>query len=109
MINPLRNVTAKGKALFNAKDCVDVLKAKFGKNTDPAYCIKEITAESLKTRRDISRRKKFKTVTGSSNFQVIIFSPNSSTIRVSNYICACNDCLSDFGSCSKFRVVKMKL
>ena len=49
----------------------------------------------------------FKTITGSSTFQVMIFSPFTQNFRASTRICLCNTCIVEYGTCDNFKLYEI--
>ena len=47
--------------------------------------------------------KSFKTVEGSSRFQVAVFEPHTGSFKASSRLCLCNLCKDEYGSCSLFQ------
>ena len=87
----------------NSSQIVSFLKEKFGENTSPQYHIVEILDSSLMEERNSRRRMKFPTITGSSDWHVLIFTPNASEFKASPRLCMCDQCLVTYGSCSLFQ------
>ena len=57
----------------------------------------------MKRERAEARYKRFPTVKGSSSFQVMIFYPDSSVIKVAPNLCGCDLCSSSmYGLCELF-------
>ena len=84
------------------------LKEKFGENNSPQYHIVEIPESVLQEQRNSRRRTKFKTIVGSSDFHVAIFTPNADHFKASPRLCLCNQCMVNYGSCSLFQPYKLQ-
>ena len=65
--------------------------------------IVEIMEDALEEERKMDHKLNFKTVDGSSLFQIIIFVPNSSTFKASSRLCLCDRCKVSYGSCDLFK------
>ena len=78
----IRRHVGTGGVVLNVDDCIDVLKEKFGDKSNPKFCFKKITEESL---RDARKSKLFPTVPGSSKFQAMVFSPNSNVFKAAHH------------------------
>ena len=89
--------------LTHASDSVEFLQAKFGSEKDPEYLTGEIGVEELEEARTESNSRSYKFVADSDSFQVFVFEPNKSSFKASKRICACDDCLVSYGSCSLFK------
>lgn len=96
----VRREIAAGALLTNAKDMVNFLNEKYSHKDNPKYVIKEITQAELEKER--TNTKVFNTIQGSSKFQVILFSPFSSTIKAAPRLCICELCREEYGQCSVF-------
>ena len=104
----LRTAIARKMSFFNAGECVQYLNEKFASSTDPSYNIMLIPRYTVVEERLKAKKTVYPTVKGSSVFNVIVFKPDTSTIQVSPYLCACNSCLSsEYGSCSSFETVPL--
>ena len=79
--------------LTYASDSVEFLQAKFGN---------EKNRELVEARAE-SNSRSYKFVADSDSFQVFVFEPNKSSFKASKRICACDDCLVSYGSCSLFK------
>ena len=88
--------------MFNATDCKNFLDIKFGDKENPKFVVRQIHVEDLADLRAETRLKKYLTIDGSDSFQVMFFKPNSTTFKASPYLCICEECLADYGSCSSF-------
>ena len=98
----IRREIAAGTFFANAADMVSFLNSKFGDKVNPNYCIKEIDCHLLDTERTNARLHKYHTIKGSSSFQIILFTPNSTVLKAASRICICEKCLLNYGSCSLF-------
>ena len=52
--------------------------------------------------------KKYPTIDGSDRFQVMVFTPNSSSFKAAKHLCICEECLKDYGSCASFSSYELK-
>ena len=98
----VRREIAGGQVFTSSAQIVSFLKNKFGENDTPQYHIVEIHETSLKDERDGDHRKAFKTIGGSSEFQIMVFIPNSTRFKASPRICLCDLCMTEYGSCPLF-------
>ena len=105
----IRREIAAGKFFANAESMVAFLREKFEKKECPTYVVKEIDEKVLNIARANSMLKVFKTVAGSSKFQVILFTPNSCTIKAANRLCICELCKIEYGTCSLFRSFELEV
>ena len=93
----------------NSKQIVTYLKDKFGENISPAYHIIEILESCLMEERDARRRNNFKTIVGSSEFHIAIFTPNADHFKASPRLCMCDRCMVTFGSCALFKAYELQV
>ena len=91
-----------GGVVLDAGACADFLENKFGQNTNPKFYVKEINADSLNSARHEAQYQTYTTIDGSSLFQVMVFKPQNTTFKAAAYICLCESCMKDYGSCSLF-------
>ena len=75
---------------------------KFCNSSDPTYSIKEIDDVTLENARQKDSLNAYDNTKESSTFQVILFTPNSKTIKAAPYLCSCKLCLESYGSCKLF-------
>ena len=68
-----------------------------------SYVWKEIEVSQLDEARAANKLKVFETIDGSSKFHCMVFKPNGNSVKASPRICLCDDCSSDYGSCSSFK------
>ena len=61
---------------------IDMLELKFGNQANPKYVLYEMDQKELDQKRAEARLKICQIVAGSTQFQVIVFTPNQSYIRV---------------------------
>ena len=104
----VRRYVGTGKDVLNAGDCVTFLDGKFGCKTNPTFHIKEINVDELNERRAETRQKKYPTVSGSDSFQVMVFTPHSRTFKAASYLCMCEECKQEYGSCDLFSSYDLK-
>ena len=76
----IKRETAAGEFLIEVKEMVEFLQSKFSPSVQPIYIIKGLEEKNLLEKKELSRLKVFKTVDGSSLFQVISFTPNPQTL-----------------------------
>ena len=105
----IRREVAAGQQLSNAEGMINCLEGKFGESESPIYVFKEIKTEDLQRGRNASLHTDYKGIKGSSFFQVIIFKPNTTTIRAAPRICICSTCKEDYGSCNLFQDYQLTL
>ena len=79
-----------GEVFQNSAEIVEFLKKKFGENNAPQYHIVEIEEAALNEERERDLRRVYKTVQGSSEFHIMIFTPNSKSFRASPRLCLCD-------------------
>ena len=103
----IRTHVSQQNYILNADDCVRFLKGKFESKANPTYDIQEIPKDILQAERLNTKKYRYPTVVGSSQFHIMIFKPNSNILTVSNCVCACGNCLAMFGECSNFYQVKL--
>ena len=53
--------------------------------------------------------QRYKTVRGSSKFQVIVVKPAMETFKACNFLCFCVQCSFEYGSCANFKEFKVKV
>ena len=97
-----REIAAEG-FMSDAGEMVDFLKEKFGQKTNPKYVIKEIDENILEMARAENKFKKFKTIDGSTKFQALRCKPGCVSFKAAPYICSCELCIKDYGSCDVFK------
>ena len=95
---------AAGEFLIEVKEMVEFLQSTFSVRVQPIYIIKELEEKDLLEKRKLSRLNVFKTVYGSSLFQMIVFVPNQQTMKATNRLCLCDIYKQDYGSCSLFKL-----
>ena len=78
----IKRETAAGEFLIEVKEMVEFLQSKFSPSVQPIYIIKGLEEKNLLEKKELSRLKVFKTVDGSSLFQVISFTPNPQTLSL---------------------------
>ena len=88
----IRNDIAGGMFFRNAEEMVSHLSEKFAEKIDPCYIFKNISLEQLLKGREEDHYQIFKTIDGSSSFQVAVFSPGTTSFRAAPYLCNCNQC-----------------
>ena len=66
------------------------------------HVLKEIDSKELWLLRTEAKLKVFKTVLDSNLFQVMVFHLFSSIIKASPWLCVCNKCQVEYGSCELF-------
>ena len=97
-----------GGQVFKAGDCKEFLLNKFGKKTNPIFFIEELQTDEVAERRVEARQKKYPTIERSDSFQVMVFTPNSTSFRSAPYLCVCGTCMQEYGSCSLFSSYQLK-
>ena len=81
---------------------VDYLNNKFENYTDPCYIIKEIEEEVLASM--LYQLKVFRGIMVLQNFKyIMLFQPNVTFIKVATRLCLCEQCKTEYGSCSIFQ------
>jgi len=98
----IRREVAAGHVLQTSSVMVEWLQTKFETKRDPIYVFKNFEQKSLEAERATQQLKRYATVNGSANFQVIVFRPNE-PMKASLRICICERCLNEYGSCELFR------
>ena len=88
--------------MLNSADMVAMLDEKFENTESLQYYFKEISTDELNPRRCENQHKEFKTIEGSSKFQVAVFTPDSRSFRAAIRLCICNSCKVEYGSCNFF-------
>ena len=96
----IRRHVGTGGIVLNAEDCINFLERKYQSKENPNFVLKLISKESLLSAR---QGDQFSTTQGSSKFHVMIFSPNSNSFKAAPYLCVCDSCLTDYGSCDLFQ------
>ena len=81
---------------------VAFLQNKFESRLNPKYFIKEIDEKELEIAHAETKLKRFRTIAGSSSFQVILFRPHSIPIKAAQHLCLCDTCKIEYGSCPLF-------
>ena len=79
------------------------MSEKFGESVDSKYCFKEISSETLSRIRSNARYMNYGKLQNSSKQRVAIFRPNSTTVLTAPYLCVCESCSEEFGSCDLFQ------
>lgn len=98
----IRLAVSQGHSFYCAAEMVEYLTDKFKHKESPKHYYKEIHSKDLEVKRIEARFTAFQTILGCDSFQVVIFSPNSTTIKASNRLCLCEQCQNDYGTCSLF-------
>ena len=93
---------ASGGHLADAEEMVAFLQNKFESRLNPKYFIKEIDEKELEIAHAETKLKRFRTIAGSSSFQVILFRPHSTHIKAAQCLCICDTCKIEYGSCPLF-------
>ena len=91
MLEGLLNVQSDdmlGGKIADAADCVEFLQQKYFEKNSPSFVETHL--------------KKYPAIDGSDQFQVMVFTPNSSTFKAGKHLCICEECLKDYGSCASF-------
>ena len=104
----VRTEIAAGEVFERSNQIVSFLRSKFQENEIPKYHM-EIEETFLNEERDEDHRKVFKTIEGSSDFHVIIFTPHSNKFKASPRLCLCNQCHSVYGSCDLFTLYEIRV
>ena len=99
----VRQQVARGDILSNATEVKDFLCDKFAEKNNSSYHIHELTIEELDAERKRNAKMKYKTINGSSSFQVMVFKPNSAEFRAAPRLCICKKCQEEYGSCDLFQ------
>lgn len=81
---------------------VDFLKEIFVNKSELLYYFITIDSVLLDQERTSASLKEFTTVTGSSQFHAMVFSPGDSSFKAAKRICVCTQCNESFGSCNNF-------
>ena len=105
----VRKEIAAGEVFEKSDQIVSFLEHKFKDKECPKYHICEIKEEPLKKERDEDHRRVFKTVDGSSEFHVCVFSPNSTHFKASPRLCMCEKCVVKYGSCDLFTAYELQV
>ena len=87
---------------------VDFLRQKFADKSSK-YIVREISKEELNEARNDVALKVFKTIDGSSLFQVVSFTPFSPTIKAAMRLCLCDLCKVEYGSCTLFQEYELSV
>ena len=74
----IRREIANGACIEDADDMVTFLSSKFGEKTDPNYVVNEVDPKQLDILRADAKSKRFATIKGSSNVQIMVFTPGAS-------------------------------
>ena len=78
---------------------VEFSNKKSAQKANPVYFIKEIDIKQLEVARADALLYYYGSILGSDSFQVMVFTPNAVTIRAAKYLCICQLCKNDYGSC----------
>ena len=81
---------------------VEFLNKKFGDQLHPKYEIQLLQPADLGELRTSDRYLNYKTIDGSARFQVAVFKPGLKSFRAAPYLCLCEHCKNDYGSCDLF-------
>eukprot|EP00794_Sanderia_malayensis_P020851 gene20851-22896_t len=98
----IKREIGNGEFFYDAGEMVERLNEKFYENKSPCYFFKEIHRKKLEQERSNSKLKSYKTIDGSTLFQVIVFHPHSSTVKAASRLCICSQCKESYGSCDLF-------
>ena len=90
---------AGGFFFANSEDMVKRLKSRYADKTNPTYVFKEISCDFVEEERVKDKLKIYKTIDGSSYFQVCMSSPNMTKFKAVPYLCICDLCKDVYGSC----------
>ena len=105
MFEALLNVQSDdmlGGKIAVAADCLEFLQQKYFEKTSASFVVEEITKKESENGRAEARLKKYPTIDISDHFQVMVFTPNSSSFKAGKHLCICEECLKDYGSCASF-------
>ena len=102
---------AGGRLIKEIDKMVEYLEFKFSDKVHPHYLFREIAAKCLEDKRTEDCLKKFRTIEGSSRFQVAVFQPEKSMFRAAPYLHlhrVFSKCMEkEYGSCSLFEEYDM--
>ena len=100
----IRRGIAGGCLIIEVYEIVDYLVSKFSDRTYPHYIFREIAAKFLEDKRTEDRLRTYRTIDGSSRFQVAVFKPGKNTFRAAPHLCICTECMDrEYGSCNLFQ------
>ena len=105
--NVLRKAIAEGHFFQNIGQMADYLHNKFSCHTHPEYHVELIDEEDIKAARSSSSKHTYGRLDGASAYQIVVFTPNSETIKSAPRICICEKCEINYGSCELFTEVKL--
>jgi hypothetical protein len=105
--NTLRKAIAERKVFQNVEQMCEYLQTKFADNTHPKYHVDVINEEELQEARLEASKHLYGRIVGASTFQVIVFTPNSTTMKTAPRICICEVCKANYGSCELFNEVEL--
>ena len=105
----IRSEITIGGFFSDAEEMVNFLPSKFEVIESPKFVVKEIDQKILEETRMANKLKIAQTVDGSSSFQVIVFNPDSTEIKVSERRCICETCKNNYGTCSLFKSYTMEV
>ena len=99
----IRRAIAGGQLIKKIDEMVDYMESKFSDKTYPRYVFRDISPIILEDKRMEDRLKKYRTIDGSSRFQVAVFHHGKTTFRAAPYLCICDQCMDNkYGSCCTF-------
>lgn len=104
----IRRYVGTSGSILNAEEGTEFISQKFSEKTNPTYIVQQLHVDDLEESRKEARLKKYPTITGSDNFQVMVFQPNSVTFRASPYLCICEICMTKYGSCPLFSSYELR-
>ena len=87
----IRREVANGSFFYDVSNMVEFLTSKFDGKFTTSYSIKELDSKELDVSRSKEKLMSFRNVKGSSNFQVVVFTPNEQ-MRASMRLCVCIKC-----------------
>ena len=100
---PIHQSIAAENLYANSEETVDQLYGKFDDRICPTFFFKDIDCSVLGEERVTLKLRQFDTVTGSSSFHCMVFSPGNESFIAAKLIFICDNCKVNYGSCEKFK------
>ena len=83
----VRKAVAQGELFADSTEAVSYLNEQLKDKENLTYAVRKILEEDLSILRPESQLKVYPTTEGSSKFQVMLFKPNSESVRAAERLC----------------------
>ena len=107
----VRTAIASGSMFHDSSDITSFLQDKFEEKESPRYHVQELPVDVLYEERMKDHRSKdfSRSVSGSSEFHIAIFTPNAEEFKAAPRLCMCDLCMNEYGSCQLFESYSLRV